>query len=299
VAVTADDKPVAQVTTDDEGQFSTRVEAEVLGVGPHSLQASVETAAGWLRPSRSEPAHIDVAAPQPVPIAYTLAAFAATAGAAAAFLAMRSRPWARWMGTAAGTGPEGARPAAAEPTAGLALARPGLVSTLRRPADHGFAGVVRDAVRHRPLAGAHVRLMLGGRTLATLSDPAGEFAVEGLDAGEWRGEAAFPGHVTERFTLSIPHRGELRGVRLDLMPVRERVFAMYRRVAEPLLPNPELWGIWSPRQIVDHVRRARPTGALAILTDFVEEAFFSARTPDEAVLPEAGLRIEAALRELA
>ena len=100
--------------------------------------------------------------------------------------------------------------------------------------------------------------------------------IEKLDTGEWRAEVAAPGHVTEQFSVTIPHRGELRGVRVDLVPVRERVFQLYRRAAEPVLPEARLWGIWSPRQIVDHVRSKRPSPALADLTDFVEEVYFSA-----------------------
>ena len=92
-----------------------------------------------------------------------------------------------------------------------------------------------------------------------------------------------------QFAVSIPHRGELRGVRVDLVPVRERVFQLYRRAAEPVLPEARLWGIWSPRQIVDHVRSKRPSPALAELTDFVEEVYFSSRLAAETVLPQ-GLR---------
>ncbi|HWU86772.1 MAG TPA: hypothetical protein VN253_05840, partial [Kofleriaceae bacterium] len=108
-----------------------------------------------------------------------------------------------------------------------------------------------------------------------------------------------PGHITERFAVTIPHRGELRGVRVDLVPVRERVFQLYRRAAEPILPEPRLWGIWSPRQIVDHVRARRPSPALAELTDFVEEVYFSPRVASESVLPQAGERVDLAVRERA
>src|SRR4051812_17191286 len=97
--------------------------------------------------------------------------------------------------------------------------------------------------------------------------------------------------------LTIPHRGELRGVRVDLVPVRERVFQLYRRAAEPLLPEPRLWGVWSPRQIVDHVRAKRPSPALAALTDFVEELYFSPRLAPEAVLATANEHVERAVKE--
>jgi hypothetical protein len=79
--------------------------------------------------------------------------------------------------------------------------------------------------------------------------------------------------------------------------VRERVFQLYRRAAEPVLPEPRLWGIWSPRQIVDHVRSKRPSPELAKLTDFVEEVYFSSRLADEAMVPDASERVDRAIRE--
>jgi hypothetical protein len=123
------------------------------------------------------------------------------------------------------------------------------------------------------------------------------FVIEKLQIGEWRAEVAAPGHVTERFVVSIPHRGELRGVRVDLVPVRERVFQLYRRAAEPSLPEARLWGIWSPRQIVDHVRSKRPSPVLAELTEFVEEIYFSPRLASETVLPQTSERVDHAIRD--
>ena len=83
--------------------------------------------------------------------------------------------------------------------------------------------------------------------------------------------------------------GQFLSVRVDLLPVKERVFLLYRDVAAGLLPSPDLWGIWTPREILDHVRSRKPSGALGTLTDFVEEMYFSARVPDEAVLPAQAL----------
>jgi hypothetical protein len=77
------------------------------------------------------------------------------------------------------------------------------------------------------------------------------------------------------------------------------VFQLYRRAAEPILPEARLWGIWSPRQIVDHVRGNKPTPALAELTDFVEEVYFSPRIAAESVLPQAAERVDRAIRERA
>jgi hypothetical protein len=69
------------------------------------------------------------------------------------------------------------------------------------------------------------------------------------------------------------------------------MFAAYRRVAEPLLPAPAVWGLLTPRQIVDAVRARRPAPALAALTDYIEEKYFSARVPDEGELTEASRRV--------
>ena len=71
------------------------------------------------------------------------------------------------------------------------------------------------------------------------------------------------------------------------------------RAAEPSLPETRLWGIWSPRQIVDHVRSKRPSPALSELTDFVEEIYFSPRLVPESVLPQASARVDHAIRERA
>jgi hypothetical protein len=145
-----------------------------------------------------------------------------------------------------------------------------------------------------------VRLRQQGRDeREALTGTDGNFAFEALAGGDWIAEVTAPGHVTEKFVISIPHRGELRGVRVDLVPVRERVFQLYRRAAEPILPEPRLWGVWSPRQIVDHVRSKRPTPALADLTSFVEEIYFSSRLAGEAVLPEASEQVDRAIRERA
>jgi hypothetical protein len=171
------------------------------------------------------------------------------------------------------------------------------MSTLRRAGDDGVAGVIRDTVRGRPIAGATLVVRLGDVVHSRTTGDDGAFALEGLAAGEWIVEAHADGHVRERFTATLPHRGELRGIRVDLVPVRERVFQLYRRAAEPVLPEPRLWGIWSPRQIVDHVRARRPSPALAGLTDFVEEVYFSARVSDEVVIAAAAERVDQAVLE--
>jgi hypothetical protein len=303
VTLLAGDRRLEETSTRADGSFGFSLEAKLLGQGTFGLQAVVETRSPFLSPSRSDPVVVEIAAPQPVPIAFTLAAFAATALVAGGFFLARSRPWDRRKKQPLPAD----RPAAAddrgEVKGGLVQAKPSLVSTLRRASDLGVSGTVRDAARGRPVAGATVRLRLdgGGGDIAAefsaVTADDGSFAFETLSIGEWRAKVSARGHVTERFGLTLPHRGELRGVRVDLVPVREQVFTLYKVVAQPVLPEGRLWGVWSPRQIVDHVRRQRPSPALSQLTDFVEEAYFSARVPDEDILPAAQDHVDRAVRE--
>lgn len=299
VTLTSGDRRLAQGATGEDGSYRFRVEGEILGQGQWGLQVQADPGKPSIRPSRSPPEIVRVSTPQPVPVSYTIAAFVATACAAGGFFAARARPWQKLRRPAppAELPSNGAHDEPLE--GGLVVAKPGLVSTLRRASDDGFSGVIRDAVRGRPVADATVRLHLDSaeRTVTTGGD--GGFVFEALAAGDWSAEVAAHGHVTETFVVSIPHRGELRGVRVDLVPVRERVFQLYRRAAEPMLPEPRLWGVWSPRQIVDHVRSKRPSPALADLTDFVEEIYFSPRIAEQTVLPAASERVDRAIRERA
>ena len=273
--------------------LASAINDERLGVGRHTLQAAVESKDPWRTSSRSGPAFVTIGTPRPAPTGISVAAFAVTALAALVFIFARRRRDATLVTSA----PPPA--AAADPVGGMEPARASLVSTLRRANDHGFAGLVRDAVRSRPLATAEVRLSRDGQDMSTISDADGRFALEQLAPGEWRARVSAGGHVSERFMVTIPHRGELRGVHIDLVPVREKVWSLYRRAAQPKLPQADLWGIWSPRQIVEHVRVGAPTPAFAELTEFVEETFFSQRVPEEAVLPGAEQRVQAALAERA
>lgn len=299
VTLVSGDRRLAQGATTEQGTYRFEVEGEVIGYGQYGVQVQADPGLPFLQSSRSNPEIVTIAAPQPVPVSYTIAAFLTTAIAAGGFFAARTKPWRKLRRPA---------PPAEVPSeegeielqqGGLVVARPGMVATLRRPHDDGFSGVVRDTVRGRPLADAVVTIVLGDRERSARTGADGSFTLEALEPGEWRAEVGAEGHVSERFAVTIPHRGELRGVRVDLVPVRERVFQLYRRAAEPVLPESRLWGIWSPRQIVDHVRSKRPSPALAELTDFVEEIYFSPRVAAETVLPQASERVDRAIHERA
>ncbi len=284
---------IGRALTDAEGKYKLRAPGAAIGAGKFNVQAVYEPSEPWLKKSRSDLVKIDVAEAPPVPVTYTLAAFGATALAMIAFLGLRTKPWQAWMARLEkardkpAARPE-AGPGAFEPMHGLQPARPSLVSTLRRPHEFDFSGIIRDSTRHRPIAASQVVLVHDehGEREAS-SDDNGRFVMSDLESGEWQARVSAHGYVTESFGVSIPHRGELRGAHIDLLPVRERVFSMYRGVARSLLPRPGLWGVWTPRQIFHHVRSLRPSPALSELTDFVEETYFSQRTSAESILEHA------------
>jgi len=300
----AGEERVEEDITDARGRFTLRVAAADLGPGSVSLVVEHRSTVAWRRGTRSTPLVFMIDKPRPVPRWVTPLAFAMTLAAVGAYALLRTRPWlalaARWR--ARRRRPESApdRPISEEeaPAPGLKLARPGLISTLRRAADHGFSGRVRDLVRGLPVAGARLVLWLDEQPqLELVADAEGHFETE-LGPGMWRVEVSAHGYVTETVTAPVPHRGELRGARIDLLPVRERVFALYRGVAAPLLPRPDLWGVWTPREIFDHARARRPAGAFGALTDLVEETYFGQVVPDESVVDETQRAVSAARAEI-
>lgn len=303
VTLMSGDRRLAQGATSDDGTYSFKVEAQIIAGPPTAesgdrnfgVQVTADPGQSFVTSSKSQPEVIAIRPPQPVPVSYTIAAFLATALAAGGFFAARTKPWRRLRRPAPPAEVPSAEGEVGEAAGGLVVARPGFIPTLRRPNDDTFSGVVRDTVRGRPIADA--RVAVGDIEVTT--GPDGGFTIEQLPAGELRAQVSADGHVTEAFTVTIPHRGELRGVRVDLVPVRERVFQLYRRAAEPVLPESRLWGIWTPRQIVDHVRSKRPSPALADLTDFVEEIYFSPRIAGESLLPQASDRVDRAIQERA
>jgi hypothetical protein len=266
----------------------------------------------WRRGARTPPLTLSIAEPRPVPVAYLIGAFALTFAGVVGFALARTRPWVKWVARwrafvasrkRAGQleGPDTVVDEVGEiaPATGLRQVRPSIINTLRKAADQVVSGTVRDVITGRPVAQAQLELHLAQHPLIeVIADDEGRFEIGPLAAGTWGGVARASGYVSEKFAASVPHRGELREVRIDLLPVREQVFALYRHVAQRLLPKKELWGVWTPREIVDHIKDRRPTGALRALTDLVEEAYFSPRTPEEDVLPEARRRADLARHEL-
>jgi hypothetical protein len=283
VTVEARGHELAAALTGDGGSFTARIPAAELGEGEIALAARFEPLVAHLEPSRSAPVVVAVGVPRPIPLTYTLAAFAAAALLALVFGGARALPARPLRGRGRGRDDRRrAQPQRGRP-GGLYAAPSRRGGRLRPASDCAVTGKVIDAVTDLPVAGAQVELCAAeasAEATRLATSGGGRFGIE-LERGAWRVEVSAFGYVRERFQIEIPHRGELREMAVALVPVRERIFSRYRDVAEPLLPSPDLWGIWTPRQILERVREGRPAPALTALTDRVEEAYFSARTPVE------------------
>jgi hypothetical protein len=183
-------------------------------------------------------------------------------------------------------------------SAGLRPATLGRFHALRPRDDHVFGGVLLDAQTQRPVAGAVLTLALPRPAEARRLEagPDGRFSVE-LPDGRAEVAVAKAGYLTLRFAIEMPHRGELRGSRVELMPVRVRVLEAYREVALGLLPDHGFFQLWTPREILNRARHGEhgASGPLRALTALVDETYYSGRPADEGAVGEAE-RLAAAVR---
>ena len=295
VAITSG-RPAGRVLalTDAHGRFEARVP---LGPGAHRLRIeTIEDA----RYGSAEPVLRRIEITAPIPRRWLTLPLAATAALLVGLGLARLLPLRRRRET-----PRAAAPAARP---GLHPARVGRRHALRARDEHGFSGEVRDVATSRPVPGAIVviepeasgpavtsdpeasqrrassLINASQRRASTSTDGAGRFEAGPLPPGRYRVTVRATGYLAERFAVSLPHRGELRGARVDLKPVRLRVLEVYREQALGLLPDPELLWVWTPRELSAHVPGVRP---LHDLGHVFEEAWYSGRPSPEAAIAEA------------
>ena len=279
------------VLTDDSGHFEATLRA--LDLGPRAngealLEARLHPRDDWREPALSPTLAIKLLEAPPITVWPYLVSPLLTLLAAAAFLAGRERRWTRWRIRRRAV----QRAAAPPPAVGLTEARPSILSTLRGRADHGLTGVVVDAVDDRPLAIAGVvARSASGEARAATVDENGFFALEGLPPGPIVVDIAAAGYVSERFRRVLPHRGELRGARIRLVPVRVRIFDAWRRAIGPLAPEKKRPNdtFMTPRELLRYVdsRAILPNEPLHALTALVESAVWAAHAPSHEDLAEA------------
>jgi hypothetical protein len=277
---------VADTVTNDDGLFHVIIKGRSLGRGDAFVEARFHPADDWREPSVSPTVALHIAGEAPVASWPYVVSPLCTLLIGGVWLAARDRRWRRWLVRKARRG----RKPVVAPSVGLTESRPTLFSSLRGRADHGLTGVVVDAADDRPLPTAIViARAANGEARAAPVDLDGKFAFEDLPPGPLVVSISAPGYVAERFSRTLPHRGELRGARVRLIPVRARIYAAWQRAARPLHAVPRAFDTCTPRELLAHVsaRSILPTEILAELTALVETAVWGAPAPGDEELAAA------------
>ncbi len=278
---------VATVLTDVDGRYRAQVRASDLGSGRVAIEARFGALGGYREPSRSSALELTIHSASlhanPIYLVPPLLTALALLGLAVA----RRRPW-RELATRLR-----ARVARPAPLSGFSEGRTRLLRTLRPANDFGLTGQVCDSANGQPIEGATLVVNIGGQNRSALTDGNGQFSLEALPAGTLAVAVAAVGYVSERFHRTVPHRGELRGARVLLVPILSRIFAAYDSAAQPLAPAPCLTGLWTPRELLEHVRGRRlVTDDLAQLTAVVEAHCYGPLIPDVEALAEVERLVE-------
>jgi Carboxypeptidase regulatory-like domain len=279
-------KRIALAQSGPDGRFRASVRAGELGFGRMAVEAHFP-AAGFREAGRAGPVEVQVHAaafhPSPLYLIPPLLTALVLAGLALA----RRRPW-----LALGARLR-ARARRASPPSGLTEGRTNILRTLRPAHDFGLAGQVCDGATGQAIAGATLVVDVGGQHRSALSDENGRFALEALPAGTLAVEVAALGYVSERFHRIVPHRGELRGARVLLVPIRAQIFAAWDGATRPLVPKPELTALWTPRELLEFVKKSRlVTDDWARLTAAVETICYGPEPPGLEALAEVRRLIE-------
>jgi hypothetical protein len=217
------------------------------------------------------PLVVEHLAPTPLPVVFVLIPVLSTALAVA--LVLRG----------SGTRRRAAAPRAAPVHARGGIHAPRIPSTSvrasRRPADLEVTGRAWDPTQRRAVAGAELILTVAGQETRIVCDEGGRFATGPLPAEEAvvRFVLAAPGYCSESFTGTVPHHGELRDVRIDLIPIRHRVMEVYRDAALRVMPERGLWGFWTPRELMRFIKSRGETRSMPLkpLTELFEEVYYA------------------------
>jgi hypothetical protein len=286
LAVAADGRTLGQATTDTTGHFTIPIATRQLTVGNARFAVHYDPPVSYRDGSRSPSLELTVLPAMPVPLGGYLFPPLFTLLAIGAVWAWRRSPW-RLFSRQRVTPADEQFPVEERQASGLVEARRPMAATFRRAHDLGASGVVWDAPFDRPVA-AQVRVVGGGASQTVACDARGRFTVENLPPGKCLFTIFAPGYLPVRFERELPHRGELRGVRVNLQPLRAEILAIYKQVTLGFLPELRFAALWTPRELCDHVRKsgALPP-SLSALSDLLEEAYYSPRIPGEDALAEA------------
>lgn len=310
-----------------DGRFVLDLPRLPLRAGPTDLVARVVPARRYIRPAVSNELRVVVTPPEPVSLLYFLLPLLGSALAAGLFLlgrllAPRVLAWlaARRARKRAELVLSGAPPEAGEASvstsgigkigsAGVSLDSRGALS-LRRTIDNTIDGTVQDAGFGQALAGATISLTTlsadpAPQQRATESDGEGRFVLSQLRAGRCVIRVNAPGYQAQEFVATVPHRGEFRGITVRLLPLRVRLFAEWQRVAIAYYGEAGLVQTRTPQEFLRDAQSAPPAPAgrataglktavpahvlpaLRRLTTLVEEAYYSGRACNDAMVQES------------
>jgi carboxypeptidase family protein len=259
IAVRARGQTMASGTTDARGKFRVSLDSGALSEGPVDLQAVYTPHVPWREAGLSEPLVIHLMAPRPLPVAALLAPAAILAIGLALRRPRRRRP----------------RPTEISPPRDPGL-RPVAASRLRR-AERNTAGTIWDPFAGRPVSGATLTLEAAGSPpLHATADEDGRIQLS-IPDGRYRATVSAPGYLPLGFDVVVPHRGELRGFRIDLLSVRARALRLWTERAGPFAP-PDRLLLVTPGELAA-LQPALAPAALAF-----EEIFYSGRPADESSL---------------
>ncbi|MBL4634365.1 MAG: hypothetical protein JKY56_10860 [Kofleriaceae bacterium] len=296
IALEINSQHLSDSQTDKDGKFRFSVDTEELGSGSSTVQAIYTPNESWNSPGRSKPLTVVIGQRRAISIRSTLLAFAITTIALLTFVGLRTKPWKKWIKSKEPSDKETSDEREELPlSSGLTTARTKLGGALRRASEHGFSGTVLSSSTKRVIPGVEITfpsIPVGANVQPIQSNAEGCFESVSLAEGSYTVRLVATGFVREEFSISIPHRGEFTDTTVKLLPVKEKIFSMYKQAVQNLLPKAGLWGIWTPRQILDYARENQPSPSLSDLTDFVEETFFSQRTPGEELLEVAANKIK-------
>lgn len=273
-----------------DGRFSFRLTAKDYPPGELDLIARFSPDVIWRREASSNDVKITILPPTPIPVRLYVIPAVITAVIMLALVMIRFGPAIK---VRLATEPDGQTVSDTKATeevvrSGARFSRTGLRGLIKQASD--IHGVIWDPVDKRPVVGAMIQIRgAGGALLELRSGGGGRFKVPGLSSGVHQVRVGMHGYVSERFTVQIPHRGNLHGLRVDLVQVRVRVLEIYRAVALPLLPERDAWACWTPRRLCRHVGSVagQRQWYLERLTDLLEEVYWSPVLADEQLVDHA------------
>lgn len=279
---------LATTRCDAEGRFRIALPSRSLGTGAFALRARFVPRTAWHLASESKPSPLRVTPPKPIPASYFLLPAAFTALLLLVLWGVRARVWRHLRRPA-----RQAEQRQEAPSAGIELGK--RTGRYRRSGrfSRRLTGHVLDLREATPIPTATLYLRPLGQAdaapLSSTTDPDGAFALPDVPAGTFRLVVTAPGWVPQSADVQVPHRGELEGMTIRLLSVRQEVMRVYTEVVSPLLPGSDRVLFWTPAETVAHLHATRPRVSTAVspLADLAAEVRYGPVPPGEDALEEA------------